>query len=234
MCGRYTQTKSGEAIATLFHLSRVPDPTPRYNIAPSQPVAAITQENPTAEHQYRIFQWGLVPSWAKDPAIGNRMINARAETAAEKPSFRTAFKRRRCLILADGFYEWKKADPSAAKTAKAKAKKQPYYIQMSDRSLFAMAGLWESWQSGDGSYIESCTILTTEPNGLMQPIHNRMPVILHSKDYDQWLDPQVQKREQLQPLLRPYDKETMQAYPVSTTVNSPRNESATCVEPLSA
>ncbi|MEO1389867.1 MAG: SOS response-associated peptidase [Cyanobacteria bacterium J06634_6] len=242
MCGRYTQTQSGEAIAAAFHLAHTPDPTPRYNIAPTQPVSAIAQ--PGTERQYRIFQWGLIPSWAKDPAIGNRMINARAETAAEKPSFRTAFKRRRCLIVADGFYEWKKVAPSAtgnitetqgseetSAKGKAKAKKQPYYIQMNDPSLFAMAGLWESWESGDGSYIESCTILTTEPNGLMQSIHNRMPVILHPADYDLWLDPKEQSRERLQPLLRPYEDDAMQAYPVSTAVNNPRNETAACVEP---
>ena len=236
MCGRYTQTKSGEAIAATFHLSHTPDPAPRYNIAPTQPVSAIASalEHTSIERQYRIFQWGLIPSWAKDPTIGNRMINARAETAAEKPSFRTAFKRRRCLIVADGFYEWKKpvADTSVKKATKGK--KQPYYIQMTDQSLFAMAGLWESWESGDGSYIESCTILTTEPNGLMQSIHNRMPVILHAEDYDLWLDPKQQARDRLQPLLRPYEDDDMQAYPVSTTVNSPRNETATCVEPLSA
>ncbi len=224
MCGRYTLRSSGEAIATTFKLTKKPDPTPRYNIAPSQPISAIAQ--PAAQREYRIFQWGLIPSWAKDPAIGNRMINARAETVAEKPSFRTAFKRRRCLILADGFYEWKKTAPSA--------KKQPYYIQMADQSLFALAGIWESWESGDGSYIESCTILTTQPNALMQPIHNRMPVILHAEDYDQWLDPNLQKADPLQPLLRPYEANAMQAYPVSTTVNSPRNETPACIEPVAA
>lgn len=225
MCGRYTQTQAGDVIAATFNLTTPPSPKPRYNVAPSQPVSAIAQ--PATEREYRIFQWGLVPSWAKDPAIGNRMINARSETAADKPSFRTAFKRRRCLILADGFYEWKKA---AAKGAK----KQPYYIQMADRALFGMAGLWEIWESGDGSYLESCTILTTEPNELMQSIHNRMPVIVNPQDYDLWLDPTVQKRDALQPLLRPFKSEDMQAYEVSTAVNNPRNETAECVEPIAA
>ena len=154
MCGRFTQTHSGEAIAAAFGLARTPNPAPRYNIAPSQPVAAIahpasdptaaatTAAAPSSGREYRIFQWGLIPSWAKDPAIGHRMINARAETAAEKPSFRTAFKRRRCLIVADGFYEWQKPSPSAlprkdaAKPTKGNPKKQPYYIQMRDRTLF--------------------------------------------------------------------------------------------------
>jgi len=220
MCGRYTQTKAGEAIARTFRLSQPPAPNPRYNIAPTQPVSAIAQTN--QDREYRIFQWGLIPSWAKDPAIGNRMINARAETAAEKPSFRTAFKRRRCLVIADGFYEWKREGKQ----------KQPYYIQMADQSLFGMAGLWEVWESGDGSYIESCTILTTEPNALMQPIHNRMPVILSPQDYDHWLDPSQQRREALQPLLCAYDADAMQARPVSKTVNNPRNESPECIEPV--
>ena len=222
MCGRYTQTKTGEAIARTFNLTTSPDPTPRYNIAPTQPVCAIAQ--PHQDREYRIFQWGLIPSWAKDPAIGNRMINARAETVAEKPSFRAAFKRRRCLVIADGFYEWKREGKQ----------KQPFYIQMVDQSLFGMAGLWEIWESGDGSYIESCTILTTEPNALMQPIHNRMPVILRAQDYDLWLDPQQQKREALEPLLAPSDAGMMQAYAVSKTVNNPRNETPECIEAVAA
>lgn len=239
MCGRYTQTQSGEAIASAFSLdtsqSGLPSPPVRYNIAPTQPVSAIAQ--PSAQREYRIFQWGLIPSWTKDPSIGSRMINARAETVAEKPSFRTAFKRRRCLIVADGFYEWKKAEVQKAgqrSAEKTKSEKQPYYIQMVDKALFGMAGIWESWESGDGSYVESCTILTTEPNALMQPIHNRMPVIIHPADYDLWLDPTVKKGADVQHLLRSFEADAMQAYPVSTTVNSPRNESADCVEPIDA
>lgn len=257
MCGRYTQTKSGGVIASAFSIdvpqSGFPSPSPRYNIAPTQPVVAIIQ--PSAQREYRIFQWGLIPSWSKDPSIGSRMINARAETVAEKPSFRTAFKRRRCLIVADGFYEWKKAEKQKAEepkikelkikepkskaqkagqrsTANTKPKKQPYYIQMADQALFGMAGIWESWESGDGSYVESCTILTTEPNALMRPIHNRMPVIIHPADYDLWLDPTVQKGAAVQHLLRSFEADAMQAYPVSTAVNSPRNESVDCVEPI--
>ncbi|MEL6354387.1 MAG: SOS response-associated peptidase [Cyanobacteria bacterium J06627_28] len=250
MCGRYTQTHSGKAIASAFSLDSsqngVPSPPPRYNIAPTQPVSAIAQSSarPSAQssgqREYRIFQWGLIPAWAKDPSIGSRMINARAETVAEKPSFRTAFKRRRCLIVADGFYEWKKSDQKnpdqkradQRSAEKTKLKKQPYYIQMADKALFGMAGIWESWESGDGSYVESCTILTTDPNALMQPIHNRMPVIIHPSDYDLWLDPTVQKAETVQHLLRSFEADAMQAYPVSRAVNSPRNESADCVEPI--
>ncbi|MEO1401665.1 MAG: SOS response-associated peptidase [Cyanobacteria bacterium J06635_1] len=226
MCGRYTQTQSGEAIAKAFGLTTPPNPPPRYNIAPTQPVSAIAQ--PGDAREYRIFQWGLVPSWSKDPSIGSRMINARAETVAEKPSFRAAFKRRRCLIVADGFYEWQKTGQ------KTSQKKQPYYIQLEDHALFGFAGLWEIWESGDGSYLETCTILTTAPNALMETIHNRMPVILHPRDYDTWLDPTLQTARDLQPLLRPYEAAAMQAYPVSTTVNSPRNETSACIEPLAS
>lgn len=222
MCGRFTQTKEGAAIAKTFHLATTPDIQPRYNIAPTQPIAAITQTEDNRD--LRIFKWGLVPSWAKDPSIGNRMINARAETAAEKPSFRAAFKRRRCLIVADGFYEWQRTGSSK--------KKQPYYIQMEDEAPFGFAGLWERWQDGEGSYLETCTILTTEPNKLMAPIHNRMPVILHPDDHDLWLDPSLQDGRHVQHLLAPYEPEAMQRYPISTVVNSPRNETPECLEPI--
>ena len=220
MCGRYTQTKSGEAIAKTFNLSSTPNPQPRYNIAPTQPVGAIAQRED--DREYRIFQWGLVPSWSKDPNIGSRMINARSETVAEKPSFRAAFKRRRCLVLADGFYEWQRTS----------GKKQPYYVQVEDQEIFGFAGLWETWEGGDGSYLESCTILTTEPNGLMETIHNRMPVILHPDDFDLWLDPSLQDGRHVQHLLCPYEEKKMTAYAVSTVVNNPRNEDSVCVEPL--
>ncbi len=216
MCGRYTQTHSGKDLAEAFRLTTEPAPPPRYNIAPSQPVSAII-----ANREYRIFQWGLVPSWAKDYKIGYRLINARSETAAEKPSFRAAFKRRRCLIPADGFYEWQR-------TASNK-KKQPFYIHFRNRSLFAFAGLWEQWEGGDGSYLETCTILTTEPNELMAPIHNRMPVIIPKDEYDRWL---TAAPSQVQTLMRPYDADEMEAYPVSTLVNSPQNEVSDCIIPI--
>ncbi|MGD1951060.1 MAG: SOS response-associated peptidase [Leptolyngbyaceae cyanobacterium] len=216
MCGRYTQTQSGKDLASAFQLATEPDPPPRYNIAPSQPVSAII-----AGRDYRIFQWGLVPSWAKDYKIGYRLINARSETVAEKPSFRAAFKRRRCLIPADGFYEWQRAANNK--------KKQPFYIHLKARSLFAFAGLWEQWESGDGSYLETCTILTTEPNELMEPVHNRMPVIIAKADYERWL---TASPAQVQGLMQPYDADKMAAYPVSTLVNSPRNESPDCIEPF--
>ena len=213
MCGRYTQTHTGADLAAAFQLTTEPAPPPRYNIAPSQPVCAVI-----AGRGYRIFQWGLVPSWAKDYKIGYRLINARSETAAEKPSFRAAFKRRRCLIPADGFYEWQR-------TA---GKKQPFYIHLRDRPVFALAGLWEQWESG-GSYLETCSILTTAPNELMEPIHNRMPVIVPVADYDRWL---TAAPDQVQPLMKPYNADEMEAYPVSTLVNSPQNDGPDCTVPL--
>ena len=168
------------------------------------------------------LRWGLIPSWAKDQAIGNRMINARAETVAEKPAYRTAFRRRRCLVPADGFYEWQR-------TGK---KKQPYFIHRRDDRPFALAGLWESWQRPDHSQIESFTVLTTEPNDVVRPIHNRMPVILNESDYDLWLDPALEEPGPLTPLLKPYRADLMESYPVGREVNNPRYEAASCVEPL--
>ena len=159
-----------------------------------------------------MFHWGLIPSWAKDPAIGNKMINARAETVSEKPSFRSAFKKRRCLILADGFYEWQKTDDG----------KQPYHIKMEDDSPFAFAGLWEAWDKY-GEEIRSGTIITTDANDLMNEIHHRMPVILHPEDYGLWLDPDFDEKEALTSLLKPYPSDAMEAYPVSRRVNKPAN-----------
>jgi len=164
----------------------------------------------------------LIPSWAKDPVIGSRMINARAESLAEKPSFRSAFRRRRCLVLADGFYEWRKDG----------ARKTPMYIKLASGRPFAFAGLWENWFSPDGSNILSCTIITTQPNTLMEPIHNRMPVILPPEAYPVWLSPSEQDPARLSALLSPYPPAQMTAFPVSTLVNSPANDSPGCIIPL--
>lgn len=219
MCGRFSQSKSAKAIAQAFDLANVPPLTPRYNIAPTQPVGTVLQTGEDTQRQFRMLHWGLIPSWAKDPKIGARMINARAETVAEKPSFRAAFKQRRCLVLADGFYEWQQQEK----------KKQPFYCRMQDERPFAFAGLWEHWEDGNGEAIDSCTVLTTSSNELMRPIHDRMPVILAPKDYDLWLDPKLQKSELLQPLLQPYSDEEMTAYPVGTLVNKPSNDSPECI-----
>lgn len=194
---------------------------PRYNIAPSQPILAVREDHEGGEREMTFLSWGLVPFWADDPKIGNRMINARSETAHEKPSFRAAFKYRRCIIPADGFYEWKKQSGA----------KQPMLIHKQDDSPFGFAGLWERWEK-DGSAIESCTILTTEPNELLRSIHNRMPVILEPADYDEWLDRSVQAPDPLRHLMRPYTGGDLTVTPVSTLVNNPRNEDPACVQPL--
>jgi len=218
MCGRFTLSQSAEAIASTFQLSTVPELAPRYNIAPTQPIATILLEGD--RRQFQMLRWGLIPSWAKDASMGAKLINARAETVAEKPAFRSAFRRRRCLVVADGFYEWQPQ----------KGKKQPFYFRLQDGQPFAFAGLWETWQAPDGEKIDSCTLLTTAANSLLRSVHDRMPVILKPEDYNQWLDPQIQKPEQLQPLLQPYSSEAMVAYPVSTNVNNPSNDLPECIE----
>lgn len=220
MCGRFTLTQSAKEITEFFGLSEVPELTPRYNIAPSQLIAAIIQDKGSQENKLKWMRWGLIPSWAKDTKIGYKLINARAETLTEKPSFRNAFKHRRCLIIADGFYEWQKREKH----------KQPYYIQLREKQPFAFAGLWETWQSEDEEAIVSCTIITTEANALMQPIHDRMPVILSSDVYEQWLDPTFAQSKILS-VLKPYDSE-MIATPVSNVVNNPVYDRRECVEPI--
>ncbi|NET35446.1 MAG: SOS response-associated peptidase [Cyanothece sp. SIO1E1] len=222
MCGRFSQSQSSETIATAFQLSTMPAIAPRYNIAPSQAISTIRVTLEQPERQHQLLRWGLIPAWSKDNKIGTRLINARAETIAQKPSFRAAFKQRRCLIIADGFYEWQRLETG----------KQPFYFQMGDRQPFAFAGLWERWQAPMGEAIESCTILTTAANQLLGAIHNRMPVILQPQDYDVWLDPTINQSEQLQSLLCPYPASAMISYPVSTQVNSPRNDSLDCIQPM--
>jgi putative SOS response-associated peptidase YedK len=222
MCGRFTLTDPDQDLAVQFNLPEIPDLKPRYNIAPTQPVAAVRVPAEGAARELVMLHWGLVPFWAKDPAMGARMINARSETAGEKPAFRMAFRRRRCLVVADGFYEWQKLNGG----------KQPFFIRLRDGKAFAFAGLWERWEGPEAATIESCTLLTTQPNELMSSLHNRMPVILHPKDYDLWLSPEVQQAELLQPLLRPYPSEEMEAYPISRFVNSPGNDGPKCIEPL--
>jgi len=209
-------------IAEQFSLFEVPLWKARFNIAPTQPVPVVrmTPQPAAPQRQFVLLHWGLVPSWADDPAIGNRMINARAETAADKPSFRTALRRRRCLVAADGFYEWQKLGK----------RRQPMFIHMRDDRPFALAGLWESWEGADHSALDSCTILTTEANDIVRPIHDRMPVIVAPEDYGRWLDPAVQQPGPILPLLRPYPSAPMEAYPVSTWVNSPTRDEPRCVE----
>jgi putative SOS response-associated peptidase YedK len=223
MCGRFTLSVDAASIQMHFPWLKdiPPQITPRYNIAPTQPIAVIPNNRPeTVTHMV----WGLIPFWAKDPSIGSRMINARSETLAEKPSFKNAYKRRRCLVLADGFYEWVKRPGEKTKT--------PYYIRMADDAPFALAGLWEEWQGKDGSQLQSATIITTEPNQLIAPLHNRMPVILAAERYQEWLAPGEKSPTDLQPMLGAYPAEQMKAYPVSTLVNSPANETPEVIVPV--
>lgn len=212
MCGRFALTAPASTIAEIFQIDVLPDVLPRYNVAPSQSIAAIVAED--GIRKMTTFRWGLIPSWAKDPKIAYKMINARSETAASKPSFRSAFKRRRCLILADGFYEW---------TRKSKTEKIPHLIQTDQGTPFAMAGLWERWVSPEGDEILSASILTTGPNALMEPIHNRMPVILPDDAWDPWLDPKTDSAV-LQELMVPYPADRMQERTVTQRVNNARHE----------
>lgn len=222
MCGRFTLTIDPYHLQEAFPWAVIPnDLQPRYNIAPSQPVAVIPN---TGDNKVTMYKWGLIPSWSKDPAIGDRMINARSESLAEKPSFRNPYRRRRCLILADGFYEWKQNPGMKSK--------QPVFIHLKDNRPFAFAGLWELWNSPDGSEIRSCTIITTQPNSLLEPIHNRMPVILPPDAYTQWLTPEEQQPAQLNSLLVPYPADEMDAFPVSKMVNSPEYDAPDLVKPV--
>jgi putative SOS response-associated peptidase YedK len=223
MCGRFTLNQSAEALAQIFHVEPVLDLVADFNIAPTRMVATVLQNPESEKREFKQLHWGLIPSWAKDVAMGAKLINARAETVAEKPAFRSAFKHRRCLVLADGFYEWQRQQ----------GKKQPFYFRLQDGQPFAFAGLWERWRSPANEEVISCTILTTAANELLQPIHERMPVILEPKDYDLWLNSQVQTPQTLEELLRPYPAPAMTAYPVSTLVNNSRHNSPECIIPLS-
>jgi len=214
MCGRFTLTLDPADLQDAFPEFSFPaQSAPRYNIAPTQPILVLPNDG---ANKADFFVWGLIPSWAKDPAFGARLINARSETLAEKPAFRSAYKYRRCLIPADGFYEWQ--------THPGMKTKLPHFIHLKSGQAFAFAGLWERWQTADGSELLSAAIITTTPNELMAPIHDRMPVILPRSAYTQWLDNSPQTAAGLQSLLVPYPAGEMEAYPVSTLVNSPGND----------
>ncbi len=222
MCGRFTLFDTAASLAEAFEVAEVPSLSPRYNIAPSQAVTAVRIPPSGGAREVVLLRWGLIPSWAKDPSLGDRMINARAETAAGKPAFRSAIRRRRCLVPASGFYEWKRTN----------GRKQPYYIRRPDGKPFAFAGLWESWEGPGQAVVESCTILTTSANELLLPIHDRMPVIVSPADYDLWLSPEVRDPAELARLFRPCPPEEMTAFPVGTAVNNPKTDSPQLIEPL--
>lgn len=221
MCGRFTlRARLNDLLAEFALQTALAEWEPRYNIAPTQTIPVV--ELVDAKRELVGKRWGLVPSWAADLKIGNSLLNARSETVARKPSFRSAFKRHRCLIIADGFYEWQKLD---AKT------KQPYFFEMKDGKPFAFAGLSEHWEKGEKP-VDSCTIITTDANQLMAPVHDRMPVILSPDDFDLWLDPEFQTIDHLQGLLKPFAASAMRAVPVSTYVSNVRNQGPECVAPV--
>jgi len=223
MCGRYQLKTEAGRLAELFHALHVEGAdviVPRYNIAPGSPVL-IVRDTPTGRAIEHV-RWGLVPSWADDPKIGYGMINARSETAAVKPAFKSAMKYRRCIVPVSGFYEWKKID---SKT------KQPHHITVQGADAFGLAGLWEGWQDAAGNELQTCAILTCGPNEMMADLHDRMPVILKPSDYDAWLDPDQQDAVRASRLLRPYSAAKMVAWPVSTYVNKAGNEGERCIEP---
>ena len=223
MCGRYRLSRRKQLVEEYFESAPWDDDwSPRYNIAPTQHVPVIRQNPKEPVRELSLMLWGLIPSWAKDPSAAARMINARAETAASKPAFRDALRFRRCLVLADGFYEW-------AKTAKGK---QPYCFEVNDGELFAFAGLWDGWKDGNGYWLRTCTILTTTPNAVSSHVHDRMPVILDPASYDFWLDPGMQNVSAITELLKPFNPDLMRCYPVSTRVNSTANDDEECSRPV--
>jgi putative SOS response-associated peptidase YedK len=223
MCGRYRLSRRKQLVEEYFDAtSDEPDWSPRYNIAPTQPIAVIRQNPKEPIRVLSLMRWGLIPSWAKDSSAAARMINARAETAATKPAFSDAMKSRRCLIPADGFYEWMRTEKT----------KQPYCFEVNERGLFAFAGLWDRWKDPSGKVLETCSILTTTPNAVTSAVHDRMPVILDPDAYDVWLDPGMKDVSAASDLLRPYDARLMRCFPVSTRINSVVNDDAECSAPV--
>jgi putative SOS response-associated peptidase YedK len=218
MCGRFTLKTSPARIKEMFRLQRLGEFDPRYNITPSQPVLAV-RHDPSGEREGLILKWGLIASWAKEHGLGNSLANARTDTVATKPAFHSAFKKRRCLVIADGFYERKKVNG-----------KTPYYFQLKDQGPFAFAGLWERWEKGEAP-LESCTLITTEANGVVGQVHDRMPVILDPGRFDRWLDPNEQRGEVLQAMLVPLPDDALSAHPVNKLVNN--NQGPQCIEPVS-
>jgi len=218
MCGRFTLVSSFVAVTERFRASAPSNLRPRYNIAPGQEVLCVLRDRETRIEPVR---WGLIPSWAKDPSIGNRLINARAETLAEKPSFRKAFAKRRCLIIADGFFEWRPVGK----------RKIPVYIFLKSKAPFGIAGLYETWKAPDGKEIRTCTIITTDANDLVRPAHHRMPAILPGDVEDRWLDPGERSCEKLLSLLKPYSASDMAAYDVTPVVNNTAHDAPDCIRP---
>jgi putative SOS response-associated peptidase YedK len=220
MCGRFAQRTNAKRLAEEFKVGDVPEIQPRYNIAPTQDILSVRQVEDAREAVF--LKWGLIPSWTKDTSIGAKLINARSETVTEKPSFREAFKKRRCIIPADGFYEWQRTG----------GRKQPYFFQMRDERPFGFAGLWEKWRGSDGETLQTCAILTTEANEVLSRVHDRMPVIIHPEDYELWLGGDARELDLVTELLRPYPSSEMVSYPVSARVNNTGNVGADLLTPV--
>jgi putative SOS response-associated peptidase YedK len=221
MCGRYRLTRKKEILAEHFGIEPPDNWQPRYNLAPAQDVPVIRQDRHEPKRFASTMRWGLIPFWSKDPKDGFKMINARSEGIADKPAFKEALRKRRCLIPADGFYEWQKSG----------GKKRPFCFTLADETPFAFAGLWERWKDPEGKLIETCSIITTTPNKLTEDVHDRMPVILHPDDYDLWLDPGFHNVEALQAMLRPYEADHMKRYEVSSRVNAVQNDDPEVIAP---
>lgn len=217
MCGRFTLTAAEHVILDLFEIQTLPPQTARYNVAPTQDVLAVRTGEDAREAA--MLRWGLIPHWAKDKAIGSRMINARAETVAEKPAYREAFAQRRCLVVADGFIEWQRQGK----------KKQPFHIRLRSGLPFGFAGLWDRWRDEDGQWLQTCTVLTTEPNDLVAPVHDRMPVIVPQNAHERWLDPSSD-RGSLKELFAPFPSDLMESVAVSTRVNSVAHDDPSCLD----
>lgn len=223
VCGRYRLSKRKQIIEEYFDAADWQDDwSPRYNIAPTQPIPVIRQHPKEPTRQLSLMKWGLVPHWSKDASSAASTINARSETAAEKPAFRDPLKYRRCLIPVDGFYEWKRNEAS----------KQPYCFEVNEGELFAFAGLWDGWKDAEGQWVKSCSILTTTPNAVTSAVHDRMPAILRKDDYEVWLDPGMQNVAAISELLKPYDAQSMRCYPVGTRINYVANDDEECSRPV--
>lgn len=226
MCARFSLATPAEDVAKLFGLDDAPEWTPRYNIAPTQDVLVVREKD--GKRDTRLMRWGLVPSWAKDPKIGQKLINARSETVSERPAYRAAFERRRCLMPASGFFEWTDPPAGAPRAKGRKAPRQPYHFTLVDGATMAFASLWEPWRNPEGELLRTCTILTTEPNDLVRPFHDRMPAILPPAGFAAWLDVKTPSAEAFE-LLRPLPADVLQAYAVSPAMNSAAYESPDCI-----
>ena len=223
MCGRYTLSTPTDLLSDLYEVETELEVQPRFNIAPTQESLVIRIDPESERRRLDLLRWGLIPFWAKDPAIGNRMINARSETVAEKPAFRVSWKKKRCLVMADGFYEWRAGD----------GPKQPFYFHRQDGYPLALAGLWDRWDKGAEGPIETFTILTTGPDEIVAPVHKRMPVILEPETHQRWLDPSFDDLNWLASQMAPASPSILESFPVTTYVNSPAHEGPDCIRPQS-